>query len=358
MSIQILSVVIILLIVIGTVLRFKVFKGKPADFWRFAGVPLATPVLVAAFGIVFSLLSDANYDHQKKGELLREVVASKDRPDIAFITAVGDQLVSRLKSRDKIIASEKTADNNIGPAARSDLQRAQTFEERAVYFFYGMFHSALIDFHASKGYQLYPRLWMEEAFFQLTNRVNELANGGQDETHTYQSEIELSALYKYFGAAAATFKNITDRPGEPTKAAVLFDFNLMLDRVERRTDPSLANDQYQIHLEDTLRKGCERFQARLNSGAINVQQLELTIATITALDDYGFNKLFATWYQGPDSPNEVKSLDSEIPGRISPTPPSEYLFYPLHNWEGQDIRNSTWQIVFHSVSRKFQRLEK
>src|SRR6202035_3481837 len=323
MSIEILSVVIILLIVIGTVLRFKVFKGKPADFWRFAGVPLATPVLVAAFGIVFSLLSDANYDHQKKGELLREVVASKDRPDIAFITAVGDQLVSRLKSRDKIIASEKTADNNIGPAARSDLQRAQTFEERAVYFFYGMFHSALIDFHASKGYQLYPRLWMEEAFFQLTNRVNELANGGQDETHTYQSEIELSALYKYFGAAAATFKNITDRPGEPTKAAVLFDFNLMLDRVERRTDPSLANDQYQIHLEDTLRKGCERFQARLNSGAINVQQLELTIATITALDDYGFNKLFATWYQGPDSPNEVKSLDSEIPGRISPTPPSE-----------------------------------
>src|SRR4051812_37544139 len=354
------SIVIVLVMAAGAyLLRLlwrKVFKNKneaAVDFWKVIVMPLATPALVALLGaLVFSYFTEAHYDNDKKVELLRGVLASSDRPDIAFLTAVGDHLVLHLKRWERIRKS---------PNAK-DLESAKIFEERAVYFFYGMFHAALVDFRASKGYQLYPRLWMEEAFDRLADQVDRLASD-QPNLHLGTVGKEEAALYKYFGAAAGTFKNITDRSGEPAKSAVLFDFNLMLDSVVKR--PDLPQDKYQIPFEDELRSGCTSFQARLNhrqvSDPIDVEKLELTIVAITALDDYAFNKLFGVWYQGSlyqwsNSPKEVDSLTKEIPGKIEPQPPEEYIFYPLRGWEEVNtecLRKKTWKIIFDSVDSKF-----
>jgi hypothetical protein len=349
MTIPILGIIfILLLLMIATILRFVVFKGDPKCFWKGIGVPLATPVLVALLGIMFSQLSETHNDNEKKVELLREVLASKDRPDIAFITAVGDHLVLHLKRRDRIITELRKSPN------AENLKNAKIFEEGAAYFFYGMFHAALIDFRASKGYQLYPRLWMEEAFDRLADRVDTLASDKPD-LHLDTVGIEEAALYKYFGAAAATFKTITDRAGEPTKSAILFNFNLILEGKVKSTH----QDEYQERFESDLHKGYDNFQKRLNgqgSDPIHVEKLELAIAAITALDDYAFNKLFGTWYQGPDNPREVDSLTKGIPGKISRVPPDEYIFYPLRGWKKEDrkcLREKTWEIIFESVDSKF-----
>jgi hypothetical protein len=135
----------------------------------------------------------------------------------------------------------------------------------------------------------------------------------------------------------------------------------MLDSAE---GSDTSKDEYQAQLKRALRNGCIDFQRRLNgkgSDAIDVKDLRLTIAAITALDDYAFNKLFGVWYKGSppsDSPAEVKSLDIEIPAVISPYPPSEYLFYPLRGWGGenlQDMREQTWRIIFRETPKQFQK---
>jgi hypothetical protein len=367
-------------------------------FWKNIGVPLATPLAVALLGVGFGIFSDRqkalDYDYQKKVELLREVVASKDRPDTAFLTAVGDRLTLSLERREGILAQGKSTGQakrkrHLTPrllgtspgdrrcpvlqgeaprrdhAARSDRGRElvaaiqggnaeQQFEERAAYFFFGMLHSALIDFHASKGYQLYPRLWMREAFSRLGDRVDRLVFGAKESSPNV-SGTEESALYKYFGAAAATYKNITDHSGEPTKAAVLFDFNLMLDGLLRK--PGGNHDSSKDCLEAALRLGCEDFQEHLKDGTLNAKNLKLTIWAIAALDDYAFNKLFAAWDKGPDRPAEGESLATDIPAKIPLEPPSDYLFYPLRGWNDQDIRDLrvnrevTWEIIYAVVPK-------
>lgn len=354
-----LTVAIVLLVGVAIFLRLKHFKGDAPLFWEKIGVPLATPIVVASLGIMYTALSDAqrisDRNGQKKAELLREMVATKDRPDVAFLTAVGDQLVLRLNRRDALLK-----DKSGQLTAAQKLERL-SYEERAAYFFYGMFHVAIVDFYASKGYKLYPRLWMEEAFSGLSDQVTSLVYGGHDETSLAVPKFEEDALYNYFGAAAATFKNITESQGQPTKAALVFDFNLMLDHEIRR--PDLPLDRYQLKVDQEIREGCARFQGRLNSSGpdrINVEELELTIAAIEALDDYAFNKLFAIWYQGSGdaSPEEVRSLSSEIPAKIRREPPRDYLFYPLRGWKDKDIRAETWKLIYANVPVTFRRCGK
>jgi hypothetical protein len=342
------------LLTIGMILRREYFREAPRRFWTGIGVPLTMPIIVAVLGVVFGVVSNATqqheYENQKKLELLREVLASKDRPDVAFLTAVSDKLVMVLNRRQEIILRQHGT--SISQDERQRLQAAQHFEEQAAYFFFGMYHSALIDFYASKGYKLYPRLWMERAFDGLAARVDTLVFGA-DGSSPDVSGPEESALYEYFGEAAATYKTITERPGESRKTAVLLDFSLMLDRTEETGSPP---DPYRDHLERTLQEGWATFKGRLDPGprALDVRELELTVAAISALDDYAFNKLFAVWYQGRGSPAEVESLSDEFPGTISPDPPKEFLFYPLRGWGDQDIRYETWKIIFDQVPAKFK----
>jgi hypothetical protein len=334
-------VAILLLVVFVVAVRLKAttFREHQQKFWKSIAVPLFTTFAVGALGIWFT----ASYEerktivsnNQKNGELLREVLASKDRQDSAFITAVGKRLVLSLERRRKIIA-EINAIKGIDEARRTKLTTEQSFAERAAYFFYGMFHVALIDFYATKGHQLYPRHWMADAFVALADRVDSVVYGGKDQTSPEMPGDEEAALYAYFGH----------------RKPVLFDFNQMLCTIAKANVGSPE--------EKALGKGCADFQQRLgsdNSGKM-VRDLEMTVAAIIALDDYSFNKLFGVWYQGPDSPAAVQRLEKdEIPGKISQTPPCDYLFYPLRGWpegvKAEDLRMTTWQIIFDALATQF-----
>jgi hypothetical protein len=308
-------------------------------------VPLVTPIVVVLLGVGFGLISEnqkaRDHDSQKKAELLREVVASKDRPATASLTAIGTKLILSLNRRARIL--ELISDKSTSEYKRRELADQERFEDRAAYFFFGMFHASLINFQTrSMGYQLYPRLWMREAFRRLGDRVDELVLGAE-ESSPEVSGIEESALYANFGAAAARYKNYSEIARAPTN--VLFDFNLMLDK-SKKSD-----------LEEALSRGYESFKKRLATSTLNAgnfKQLKLTIAALIALDEYAFNKLFAAWDLGSDKPSEVDCFSPEIKALMPQKQPCDYLPYPLRGWGGQDIRKETWDTIYAVVPTKLK----
>lgn len=309
-------------------------------------MPLATPLAGGILGIGIALYQDEQQgieeDQQKKAELLREVIASQDRPGVAFLTAVGDKLVLHLERRQDVVAKK--------PEGWEEKKKE---EEIAAYFFFGMFRAAVTDFHATKGYQLYPRLWMEEAFLGLVRQVISLGYDGLPETDPRVSVIEESALYKHFGQAAGIYKTIADRPGEPKKATVLFDFIRLIRNPNPGSNVQIS-DLEREHFQ-RLREGFEDFRKRLDKGCLK-GDLQVTIDALTALDDYAFNKLFATWYQAKNSPDEVQELGQEIPGKVEGKPPRDFYFYPFSNRDEASLdsyRERLWEKILEHVSEKF-----
>jgi dipeptidyl aminopeptidase/acylaminoacyl peptidase len=196
---------------------------------------------------------------------------------------------------------------------------------------------------------------MEEAFLGLVQDVISIGYGDRDNLDPDVSAMEEAALYKHFGQAAGTYKTFADRPGEPKKATVLFDFIRLL---KNPTNKELKPAERE-HANEMLR-GFSAFQKRLAEGHVDVDHLALTIDAITALDDYAFNKLFAGWYQGGNEPLEVSELDNVIPGRMGKLPPREFYFYPFSYHRNQDelavqaYKEKLWREIKEHVSPKFQ----
>jgi hypothetical protein len=340
-TIAILGAILLLVVfVVAANLKATTFQERQQKFWKGIAVPLFTTFALGVLGIGFTVFYDKQkaieYNNQRNAELPREVLASKDRQDSAFIKAVGKRLVLSLEHRREIMAA-MNAGKGTDLARRTKLTTEQCYAERAAYFFHGMFHVALIEFYATKGHQLYQRHWMADAFVALADRVDNIVYGGRDQTSPEVPGDEEAALYAYFGH----------------KHPALFDFNHMLYTLDKK-NPGTPE-------EEALGKGCADFQERLasdSSGKV-VRDLEMTVGAIIALDDYSFNKLFGVWYQGPDSPAEVQRLEEdEIPGKISQTPPCDYLFYPLRGWpkdvKAEDMRMNTWKIIYDAVDPKFR----
>jgi hypothetical protein len=291
----------------------------------------------------FEKQRDAEAENQRKAAILQDMMTTRNGPDVAFFTAVGDRLTIHLRRYE--IYRDARSDPNLAKQYES----MELFDERAIYFFYGMFRVARVDFLATKGYVLYPRVWMEEAFARITESViNEFA--GSAENTLDVSPIEQAALYHYFGASNATYHTGSKRAD--TSFPDVFEFNRLLTAAEQSKPP-------EPHIGELL-KAFQNFQRRLRDKPIDSKRLITSFEAIIGLDDYAFNTLFSEWY---------KQVRSEPPpvAHLPKAPPEDFLSYPLDSFkfksanstdrtnEWGEERKRAWQIILDNVPDELKR---
>jgi hypothetical protein len=268
------------------------------------------------------------------------MMTTRNGPDVAFFTAVGEQLTVHMRRYEKF---QNAPDKTI---FGKDWERKAIFDERAIYFFYGMFRVARTDFLATKGYVLYPRIWMEEAFARITDSVIKDYMCCEEDAPK-ASPIEQAALYHYFGASKAMYHAGSKAADEPLPD--LFQFSQMLDDAGKPGAPAYVVE---------LSKGFQDFENRLRSGCIDRREIITSFEAIVGLDDYAFNTLFSEWYQQFRANPPTTQLPSE--------PPLEFLPYTLDTFESEsDIpdqkkkewceeRQRAWQIILDNCPNEFK----
>jgi hypothetical protein len=310
-------------------------------FWYEVSKDFVGPLMFAALGFYFGSRLDqqrvAIAENQGKSTILREMVTKGNGPDVAFFTAVGERLTVHLQHYEKLREAQA------GDAGGEEMERKMLFDERAIYFYYGMFRVAVVDFLATKGFVLYPRVWMEEAFEGLTNHVVDHFIGCKERMDDFPEEQ--AALYRYFGASKATYHAGSKRPDEPIPD--LFQFSLML--ADTRDSVAEKSPYYPPQVIE-LQKGFQRFQRRLHARTIVSKEIIVTFEAMIGLDDYAFNTLFSTWYG---------QFETAVSVKICPEHPRDFLPYPLRNFEPSapeqekvewaQERNRAWTLVFNSV---------
>ena len=333
------SVVISVVGLVIIVILLALAKKWAPDRWRWLKVtitPLALLLLGVGFGIMTESQRHADDENQKKGELLGQIITSHDRPDIAYLTAVGDRFVLHLRRYQNLREKKKDTE----------------FDEYAAYFFYGMFRIGLVHFYATKGYALYPRLWMEQAFDNLAKKViEEVQDKKETDPEPYLAKEE-AALYKYFRPIYQTSKQeqtTKQHRGEPDEARVMLNFYNWLK--EKETDASSKE------FKEALQGGFKRCRDRLQDQKV-VRTLIQIFEAITGLDDYAFNEVFAGWYnynKGVEG-GELKG-EKKIPTTIwRDPPPVSFLHYPLLNFEEknwQQERKDAWELIYCHVFTNF-----
>lgn len=363
MDLAALFVIAFLLTAVAVLIYFfrKTHKDWPAQkddqgflysFLTKAAVPIAGPTILAAIGFWIGYQVDkqrnVEADNQSKATILREMMTTRNGPDVAFFTAVGERLIIHLQRYEKELkqAKDETVDQDM------------VFDETAIYFFYGMFRVARLDFLATKGYVLYPRIWMEQAFDGL---MTDFIVGftGITDNDLRASPQEQAALYRYFGASKATYHTTSERSTEVVPD--LLEFNSMLtDSPEFKTAESLrmTKDPYYQRTGIELRRGFSDFRKRLRSGNIRTDRIIIDYEALVGLDDYAFNTLFSTWY---------KQFDPNVPSNLSSlklAPPKDFLPYPLATFETKDVsqsneewteeRHKAWHAILKNVPPELQ----
>jgi hypothetical protein len=328
-------IIYVAIIVVEGLHRHWVVRGF--RFWyevtKSVTVPIAGPLILAAVGFWFGSQLDrqrtADTDSQSKAAILREHMTTQNGPDVAFFTAIGDRLTVHLQRYKKHRAKGQASGNLPGY-----LDANAQFDEQAIYFFYGMFRVALVDFFATKGFVLYPRIWMEQAFEGLSNHVVEHFNDGK-ESELKSDPEEQAALYRYFGASKAMYHTTSSRDAESI--------------------PDLSQFHSLLEKEPQLKTGFANFQKRLRNGAIQPDEMIRTFEAIVGLDDYAFNTLFTKWYRqfGGEEPPTI------LPKKLMCDPPNAFLPYPLPNFEAtnpqrkddewKDERKKAWTMILQNV---------
>lgn len=313
-----------------------VSNNKHGRFYEFCK-DFATPLLVFAVGSWLTYLSNQQQKHESKDAILREMMTKGNGPDVAFFTAVGERLTVHLQRYERFRESQVKSAGEAGTAEKA------LFDEKAIYFFYGMFRVAVMDFLATKGYVLYPRIWMEEAFRGLRNDIVEEFIGHKESQDAFPEEE--AALYRYFGASKATYHAGSKGPNEPIPD--LFEFALILGDAP---PPESEKGRYHALQVIELQNGFSRFQTRLRERQIHPQKIITTFEAMVGLDDYAFNTLFSHWYSQfkPGPPVKIRSV-----------PPEDFLPYPVgvfrlianphENKEWAEERKRAWTLIFRNV---------
>jgi hypothetical protein len=311
-------------------------SNRHSRFYEFCK-DFATPLLVFALGSWLTYLSNQQQKHESKDAILREMMTKGNGPDLAFFTAVGERLTVHLHQYKRF--HEALAKGTGEP----ETTEKALFDEKAIYFFSGMFRVAVVDFLATKGYMLYPRIWMEQAFQGLRDDVVEEFIGHKEREDAFPEEE--AALYRYFGASKATYHAGSKRPDEPIPD--LFEFALILGDAP---PPEPEKGRYYALQVIELRTGFLRFQKRLREGQIDPQKIIATFEAMEGLDDYAFNTLFSHWY---------RQFKPDPPVRIRPDPPEDFLPYPggvfrsivptKENEEWAKERKRAWKLIFKNV---------
>jgi hypothetical protein len=176
-------------------------------FWYEVTKDFVGPLVIAGAGLYFGYQLEKQRgleaENQSKATILRQMMTSRNGPDVAFFTAVGEQLTTHLQHWAKL-RQEIDLRKDATEETKNAMREEAVFDEEAINFFYGMFRAARIDFLATKGYVLYPRIWMEVAFERLTQHVNDRFLGASEQDWQVSAQ-EQAALYQYFGASKAMY---------------------------------------------------------------------------------------------------------------------------------------------------------
>jgi len=307
--------------------------------------PIILAVLASLLAFVFAnklgQQQQVSSEIQSKEMVLRDMMTKSNGPDVAFFTAVGERLTVHLQRYKEL--RQKIEQGN----ATEEMERAADFDQKAIYFFYGMYRVAVVDFLATKGFVLYPRIWMEEAFEGLNHGIVEEFMGTQERINLHPEEE--AALYRYFGAMKATYHTGSKRADESSPD--LFEFTLILTNTPSSPTPSdtPSNQYYHDSMVNELKKGFSRFQTQLQNNKIDFERIILAVEAMIGLDDYAFNTLFPQWYQQfkISPPVELHEFLSD--------PPEDFLRYPLPTFDETagrtwcTERQNVWCIILENV---------
>jgi len=306
------------------------------EFIKDFAAPLLLAVLAGFLAYEFNVQRDTEAEKQKEATALLEVFTKGNGPDVAFFTAIGDQLTLHLQRyRNLLDVADKKSDQE----RKAYLDARAMFDEKAIYFFYGVFRAAQIDFLATKGYVIYPRIWMEVAFEGLCDHIVGCFMD-VDERKPEADPREEAALYHYFGTAKTMYTAGTRRPSDPVPD--LFGFVRLLKEFEGKIPAEITDN---TPYEQVLAKAFAAFQARLRDRNHHPDSDEIIAAVdaIVGVDDYAFNTLFAGWYH--------QFQGAKVPVQLPPDPPREFLPYPLPRFDRQDGKRS-WEDERHKAWRE------
>jgi hypothetical protein len=323
--------VFLVVVVLASLHAHRYWKAhKKHSFWYEFSKDFASPFLLAVLGgflaYQFEKQRDREAENERKAAILREMMTTRNGPDVASFTAIGYQLTVHLQRYKRFL--KEADESRMVDRERKNLDEKALFDEKAIYFFYGMFRVARADFLATKGYVLYPRLWMEVAFDRLTSHViNRLMC--MDERELQASPEEEAALYRYFGASRAMYSSSRN---SNLRVPDLSEFAHLVGKQEALMAPTTPDDDA---MYGALRTGFTAFQDRLRSGCIKPDEIIAALEAIEGLDDYAFNTLFSKWYG--------KFQKAEVALDLPKAAPSEFLPYPLERFEPQR-EVPTWDV--------------
>src|SRR5581483_221368 len=232
-------------------------------------VPVSTPLVVAMIGVVFTLQSEDQQKADQQTAVMREVMVSQDRHDTAFLVAIDTQLAAHLR--------RLQADKPI-----TDLYT--NFDEQAVFFFYGLHRSQIVNVWAAKGNLTFPRLWIADAFQMVADSLVENILGTEETDPRLDPKAE-AVMYKYFGATAA------DSSGTKT-TPLLIDFSALLDG---KADARLTKEETEVLVNEF-----HLFQDRLHKKQIDQDELITDLFAADGLVEYSHTSIFADWYKMPE----------------------------------------------------------
>lgn len=273
------------LAVTAYLLALPIGRRSAPDHWQWLKdwvAPLTTALVILLLGAFLQIAASERQATaerlEREAAVMREVMTSQDRRDIAHVVAAAKQLSIRLQRCSQIRGMAAGGrSSKVGPVkAQAGLRRTavtkeQNFDLVAAYFFFSMIRAADVDLEATQGSVSFRRVWMEDRFHRLIHELVEHVLGGETRAVSIPAQEE-AAQYRYFG-----------RHSVP----VLWDFYGV---IKAKGNHSAAPEAH------ALRRGYERFRERLFDGSIRVGKVDSTYRAMDGLWAYAWNDVFADWY--------------------------------------------------------------
>jgi hypothetical protein len=267
---------LISILIIGAIIANK--RKNAWSFLKDLIVPMVTPVVVGLFGFWFASQQyqqqAADAERQQQTIVMRDIIASQEHRDISLLSAVDSQLMYHL------VRYCRTND------------QFRTFDEEAIFYFYGLHRAELVNLIATKGGLMFPRIWIEDVHYKLAvDVVFQILGANEFDPHI--SPMGEAVIYKYFGNASADDGKVLG------KTPLLIDFHSFLTKTN---DSTLTAEEAGI-----LCGEFHNFQKRLQNNEIDRGKLIYDIIGMGHLAVYCYNNTFAYWYDlHPDKiPDEL-----------------------------------------------------
>jgi hypothetical protein len=325
---------IIWLVIVGLILLaviligiFHKSKSTEYDYIRDVIVPVTTPAVIALIGLILTLQSEQRQrleaelqQQQQRADqqvtVMREIMVSQDRRDVSSLIAIDMQMavhVRRLQVNDPIT------------------DPYTNFDEEAVFYFFGLHQTELVNVWASKGNLTFPRLWMANAFEAVIENVVTNILGADYMDPRLDPKVE-AVMYKYFGGTFAGSDGAKMTP-------LLMDFHALL---ENDKNTILTAEE-----RETLIAAFHRFQDRLHKKEIKEDDLINDLFAADGLVEYSYVGIFSDWYKLPQYAAEYIPPEPPLP----PSPPAAFMEAFKDYGDNGATGTNTWNWVLKMTAR-------